>query len=114
MVAPTGSSARRSAPTTSSPRYSRPAGGRKPPEPRKDGPLLDSTVTLDREAVIDPDASPSHESPGGAPAPGADVNDSARIRVLIVDDHAVVRMGLKMFFDHQDDIEVVGEAADGS
>jgi two-component system, NarL family, response regulator LiaR len=36
------------------------------------------------------------------------------IRVLIVDDHAVVRMGLKMFFDHQPDIEVVGEAADGS
>ncbi len=42
------------------------------------------------------------------------MNDSARIRVLIVDDHSVVRMGLKMFFDHQDDIEVVGEAADGS
>ena len=41
------------------------------------------------------------------------MNDSARIRVLIVDDHSVVRMGLKMFFDHQDDIEVVGEAADG-
>jgi DNA-binding NarL/FixJ family response regulator len=42
------------------------------------------------------------------------VTDPAPIRVLIVDDHAVVRMGLKMFFDHQPDIEVVGEAADGS
>jgi DNA-binding NarL/FixJ family response regulator len=42
------------------------------------------------------------------------VTDPAPIRVLIVDDHAVVRMGLKMFFDHQSDIEVVGEAADGS
>ena len=40
--------------------------------------------------------------------------EPAPIRVLIVDDHSVVRMGLKMFFDHQADIEVVGEAADGS
>jgi two-component system, NarL family, response regulator LiaR len=52
--------------------------------------------------------------PSDALAPGADVTDPAPIRVLIVDDHAVVRMGLKMFFDHQSDIEVVGEAADGS
>ena len=34
--------------------------------------------------------------------------------MLIVDDHAVVRMGLRVFFDLQPDIEVVGEAADGS
>ena len=40
--------------------------------------------------------------------------DTDRIRVLIVDDHSVVRMGLKVFFDLQPDIEVVGEAADGS
>ncbi|TMD31039.1 MAG: response regulator transcription factor [Chloroflexi bacterium] len=42
------------------------------------------------------------------------VTDSPPIRVLLVDDHAVVRMGLKVFFDLQDDIEVVGEAGDGS
>ncbi len=40
------------------------------------------------------------------------------IRVLIVDDHAVVRQGLRTFLELQDDptslaIEVVGEAADG-
>jgi DNA-binding NarL/FixJ family response regulator len=35
------------------------------------------------------------------------------IRVLIVDDHAVVRRGLRTFLDVQDDIEVVGEAAGG-
>ena len=40
--------------------------------------------------------------------------DSPIIRVLIVDDHSVVRMGLRMFFDHLSDIEVVGEATDGS
>ena len=37
-----------------------------------------------------------------------------RIRVLLVDDHAVVRTGLRTFFDLLADIEVVGEAADGS
>jgi DNA-binding NarL/FixJ family response regulator len=35
------------------------------------------------------------------------------IRVLIADDHAVVRQGLKTFLDLQEDIEVVAEAADG-
>jgi DNA-binding NarL/FixJ family response regulator len=37
----------------------------------------------------------------------------SRIRVLIVDDHTVVRRGLRGFFDLLDDIEVVGEAEDG-
>ncbi len=35
------------------------------------------------------------------------------ISVLIVDDHAVVREGLRNFLQLQDGIEVVGEAADG-
>jgi NarL family two-component system response regulator LiaR len=35
------------------------------------------------------------------------------IRVLVVDDHAVVREGLRAFLDLQDGIEVVGEAEDG-
>jgi NarL family two-component system response regulator LiaR len=35
------------------------------------------------------------------------------IRVLVVDDHAVVREGLRTFLQLQDGIEVVGEAADG-
>ena len=35
------------------------------------------------------------------------------IRVLIADDHAVVREGLRGFLALQDDIDVVGEAADG-
>ena len=42
------------------------------------------------------------------------MSDTTVIRVLIVDDHSVVRMGLRVFFDLQDDIAVVGEAADGS
>jgi DNA-binding NarL/FixJ family response regulator len=42
------------------------------------------------------------------------VETATPIRVLLVDDHAVVRMGLRAFFDMLDDIEVVGEASDGS
>jgi two-component system, NarL family, response regulator LiaR len=35
------------------------------------------------------------------------------IRVLIADDHAVVRQGLRTFLELQDDIEVVADVADG-
>ena len=36
------------------------------------------------------------------------------ITVLIVDDHEVVRRGLRAFFESEADIEVVGEAANGT
>ncbi len=35
------------------------------------------------------------------------------IRLLIVDDHKVVRQGLRFLLQHEADIEIVGEAADG-
>lgn len=35
------------------------------------------------------------------------------IRVLIADDHAAIRAGLRMILDNADNIEVVAEAADG-
>ena len=41
-------------------------------------------------------------------------NSSARIRVLIVDDHAIVREGLRTLLDEETSIEVVGEAANGA
>ncbi|WP_307846133.1 response regulator transcription factor [Actinospica durhamensis] len=37
-----------------------------------------------------------------------------RIRVLIADDHPMVRQGLRVFLELEPDIEVVGEAADGA
>lgn len=37
-----------------------------------------------------------------------------KIRVLLVDDDALVRAGLRMILSSSDDLEVVGEAADGS
>jgi DNA-binding NarL/FixJ family response regulator len=52
-------------------------------------------MTLDDTAEAD---APDTESP---------------IRVLLVDDHAVVRNGLRTFLALQDDIEVVGEAENG-
>lgn len=55
------------------------------------------------------DAPASTAGPGGHP-----VEEPHPIRVLLVDDHAVVRMGLRAFFDLLPDIEVVGEASDGS
>lgn len=39
-------------------------------------------------------------------------NDN-RIRVLIVDDHDVLRSGLAIFFETRDDLELIGEATNG-
>jgi two-component system, NarL family, response regulator LiaR len=36
------------------------------------------------------------------------------IRILLVDDHSVVRQGLRMFLALDPDLEVIGEAADGA
>jgi len=38
----------------------------------------------------------------------------ASIRILIADDHAVLRAGLRMLLEAQNDMRVVGEAGDGS
>ena len=35
------------------------------------------------------------------------------IRILIADDHGIVRTGLKLLLDRIGEMEVVGEAADG-
>lgn len=38
---------------------------------------------------------------------------SARVRVLLADDHGILRAGLRAFLSTQPDMEVVGEAANG-
>jgi len=38
----------------------------------------------------------------------------ARIKVLIADDHPMVRQGLRVFLELEPDLEVVGEASDGA
>src|SRR3954451_1623435 len=50
----------------------------------------------------------------GASARPSLVVATTRIRVLRVDDPAVVRRGLRGFFELLDDIEIVGEAEDGA
>jgi DNA-binding NarL/FixJ family response regulator len=37
-----------------------------------------------------------------------------KIRILLVDDHAIVRQGLRMFIELQPDMTVVGEGSDGN
>src|SRR5437763_6080810 len=43
-----------------------------------------------------------------------EIERESHIRVLLVDDHAVVRAGLRLFLADQADLEVVGEADDGA
>ena len=35
------------------------------------------------------------------------------IRLLLVDDHAVIRLGMRMLFDSEPDIEIIAEAENG-
>jgi len=38
---------------------------------------------------------------------------SSTIRILLADDHTILRQGLKLILSSQPDLEVVGEAANG-
>ena len=46
-------------------------------------------------------------------APVRNAECDARIRVLLADDHTILRAGLRMMLNATPDMEVVGEAADG-
>jgi NarL family two-component system response regulator LiaR len=62
-----------------------------------------------------PPAAP-HVPLGDRPTPtlaAKSKEEAHKIRVLIVDDHAIVRQGLRTFLELQPDIEVVGEAENG-
>jgi DNA-binding NarL/FixJ family response regulator len=50
---------------------------------------------------------------GQGHAPDEPKGPAPRTRVVLVDDHAMVRMSLKLLLRLADDIEVVGEAGDG-
>ncbi len=47
------------------------------------------------------------------PAPLADAGSAAPIRVLIADDHPIVRQGLRTYLSSRPGLDVVGEASDG-
>ncbi len=65
--------------------------------------------TIQKELRTSPGASETATT-GAAASPAR----SPKIRVLIVDDHAVVRQGLHLILDLQEDMEVVGEGTNGS
>ena len=48
-------------------------------------------------------------------SPDADTRGAGMsIRVLLVDDQALIRAGFRMILDAEEDMEVVGECADGT
>lgn len=53
------------------------------------------------------------DSPADGPVGGSAGTAPRRVRVLVVDDHAAVRSGLRLLLARAGDVEVVGEAADG-
>jgi DNA-binding NarL/FixJ family response regulator len=63
----------------------------------------------------EPDRSePAGADPGRAAAGQEPFLAGDPIRVLVVDDHALFRRGLEMVLEQEADIEVVGEASDGT
>jgi DNA-binding NarL/FixJ family response regulator len=48
-----------------------------------------------------------------APDPGMTGTSGSTVRLLIVDDHVVIRQGLVQLFDTIPDVEVIGTAEDG-
>ena len=57
---------------------------------------------------------PAVSTDPGAASGSVDSPASDPIRALIVDDHALFRRGLEMVLAAEDDIELVGEASDGT
>ncbi len=64
-------------------------------------------------ASVTPSLTPSiGAATGTLPAPRR--RDSESIRVLVVDDHVLYRRGLELVLSQEPDIDIVGEASDGS
>jgi DNA-binding NarL/FixJ family response regulator len=69
----------------------------------------------DPEAAGAADSSSVDELLAAAAQPGTGSNGaSGRIRVLLADDHAIVRKGLKGLLQDLPDIDIIGEAVDGN
>jgi PAS domain S-box-containing protein len=77
------------------------------------------TASMTEPAVPEPDyaLTRSQKSAFGSSGPRLSeknpIGDTPRIRVLLVDDHALVRNGLSSVLRYHTDLQVVGEAADG-
>jgi len=71
-----------------------------------------STAPDDMETSEDVPETPWLNKPTDSP-PSGDESNGARIRVLLVDDHTMVRQGIKSLLDSHANLRVVGEASDG-
>lgn len=66
------------------------------------------------QAPAGPDAAPTVSATGGdEAASGSDVAAAAATTIVLVDDHAILRAGMRLLLEQEDDVTVMGEAADG-
>src|SRR5436309_11366127 len=77
-----------------------------------------SPIGRSHQDISGANASPigrSHQDMSGANASpiGRSHQEMKKIRILIADDHGVVRKGLKLQLEQHNEFEVVGEASDG-
>jgi len=74
-------------------------------------------VTLSIPAFSMSDSPSMQSEPGRAPAltkpASKDRQVVGRLRIVLVDDHAMVRQGLRSVLESHDDVEVIAEAGDG-
>ena len=89
----------------------------------KPGSGAEFTLTVPATTAKEVDGETAEPATGAAAAAAAPARltarkgsggaDSGRLRILLVDDHEVVRQGLRAVLSEQDDLITVGEAADG-
>ncbi|OYT25038.1 MAG: hypothetical protein CCU27_01065 [Nitrospira sp. UW-LDO-02] len=72
-----------------------------------------TTVTLTAPIDGNSQSEPGSASSRAKQRVAAPVPPSERLRILLVDDHEMVRQGLRSVLDNYEDLEVIGEAGDG-
>ncbi|ULA58673.1 MAG: conserved membrane protein of unknown function [Nitrospira sp.] len=72
-----------------------------------------TAITLSVPLVSSPDSAAESNLPLPDHVPDVLHTPSQRLRILLVDDHAMVRQGLRSVLESYTDLEVVGEAGDG-
>lgn len=72
-----------------------------------------TTVTLTAPIDMDSRSEPGSGSSRAKQLLASPVHPSERLRILLVDDHEMVRQGLRSVLDNYEDLEVIGEAGDG-
>jgi CheY-like chemotaxis protein len=71
-----------------------------------------SAPAAERSSTSERDTQTAHAGMDGEPRT-VSIQDGKRVRVLLVDDHTVVRQGLRTLLESYADTEVVGEAGNG-